>query len=280
MPLFLDSDRSGSRAELNAGICITIGLINNMPDAALEATERQFTDLIRAATPNAVVLLRLFTLPEMARGEAARNALAGRYRDVAALWDTPLDGLIVTGAEPRAKNLMDEPYWDTLSRLVDWAKDHTASTIWSCLAAHAAVLHCDGIERRALKQKLFGVFDCRLVADHPMTEHFPEPLWVPHSRYNDLPEDALAAAIRSSPGRMPPVSMLSPSRTAASFCSSRAIPNTRRIRSCANIAAMSRAFWPASARTIRKCHSSISMTMRQPRARLSKRGRCATGAAS
>jgi len=30
MPLFLDSDRSGSRAELNAGICITIGLINNM----------------------------------------------------------------------------------------------------------------------------------------------------------------------------------------------------------------------------------------------------------
>ncbi len=63
MPLFLDSDRSGSRAELNAGICITIGLINNMPDAALEATERQFTDLIRAATPNAVVLLILFTLP-------------------------------------------------------------------------------------------------------------------------------------------------------------------------------------------------------------------------
>jgi homoserine O-succinyltransferase len=36
------------------------------------------------------------------------------------------------------------------------------------------------------------VFDCRLVADHPMTEHFPEPLWVPHSRYNDLPEQALA----------------------------------------------------------------------------------------
>ena len=25
-----------------------------------------------------------------------------------------------------------------------------------------------------------------------MTEHFPEPLWVPHSRYNDLPEQALA----------------------------------------------------------------------------------------
>ena len=75
MPLFLDSDRSGSRAELNAGNCITIGLVNNMPDAALEATERQFTDLIRAATPNAVVLLKLFALPEAAaRGGRAQRA--------------------------------------------------------------------------------------------------------------------------------------------------------------------------------------------------------------
>lgn len=193
MPLFLDAGRSGSQAELNAGNCITIGLINNMPDAAVDATERQFTALIRAATPNVVVLLKLFALPELPRGEAARSALAGRYRDIAELWQTPLDGLIVTGAEPHAKNLTDEPYWDTLSKVVDWAKDHTASTIWSCLAAHAAVLHSDGIERRALAQKQFGVFDCRLAADHPMTEHFPQPLWVPHSRYNDLPEAALTA---------------------------------------------------------------------------------------
>ncbi len=193
MPLFLDSGRSGSQAELHAANCITIGLVNNMPDAALETTERQFTDLIRAATPNVVVLLKLFALPELPRGEIARAALAGRYRDIAELWQTPLDGLIVTGTEPRAKNLAGEPYWDTLSNIVDWAKDHTASTIWSCLAAHAAVLHSDGVERRALPQKQFGVFDCRLAADHPMTEHFPQPLWVPHSRYNDLPEAALVA---------------------------------------------------------------------------------------
>ena len=193
MPLFLDSGRSGSATELNSANCITVGLVNNMPDAALEATERQFTALLRAASPRVVVLLKLFAVPEVPRGEGARAALAERYRDVGALWQTRLDGLIVTGTEPRAKNLTDEPYWETLSKLVDWAKEHTASTIWSCLAAHAAVLHSDGIERRALKQKQFGIFDCRLAADHPMTEHFPQPLWVPHSRYNDLPESALAA---------------------------------------------------------------------------------------
>jgi homoserine O-succinyltransferase/O-acetyltransferase len=193
MPLFLDPGHSASTIGLNAPNCISIGLINNMPDAALAATERQFTDLIRAAAPSVVVLLKLFAIPEVPRSEGARLEMAQRYRNIAELWDTPLDGLIVTGTEPRASNLTDEPYWDTLSKIVDWAKDHTASTIWSCVAAHAAVLHSDGIERRALAQKQFGVFDCRLADEHPMTEHFPQPLWVPHSRHNDLPEAALAA---------------------------------------------------------------------------------------
>src|SRR5580704_16690307 len=119
MPLFLDAGRLGPAVELNASNCITVGLVNNMPDAALEATERQFTDLIRAATPKAVVLLKLFTIPELPRGEAE---LAERYRDISELWDTPLDGLIVTGTEPRAGNLKYEPFWQTLTRLVDWTR--------------------------------------------------------------------------------------------------------------------------------------------------------------
>jgi len=191
MPLFLDSARFGSAAALNAGNSITVGLINNMPDTAVAATERQFVELLRASTPDMVVLLRLFSIPELPRAEWVRRDLAERYRDISELWQTPLDGLIVTGTEPRAKNLKDEPYWETLSKVVDWARAYTASTIWSCLAAHAVVLHADGIERRALKEKCFGLFDFELAADHPMTCDVREPLSVPHSRYNDLPERAL-----------------------------------------------------------------------------------------
>jgi homoserine O-succinyltransferase/O-acetyltransferase len=194
MPLFLDSGRLGSAIELNADNCITIGLVNNMPDAAVEATERQFAGLVRAASSNSVVLLKLFSIPEVPRADAMRSELAERYRDIGELWDTPLDGLIVTGTEPRAASLQDEPYWETLSRLVDWAKDNTASTIWSCLAAHAAVLHADGIERRTLKEKRFGIFDCQLAGEHPMLLDFPVPVCVPHSRYNDLPERPLKSS--------------------------------------------------------------------------------------
>src|SRR5271155_2107154 len=194
MPLFVDPARFGSAAELNAGNCLTIGLVNNMPDAAVAATEQQFADLIRAAAPDAVVLFKLFAIPELPRTAAVRSELAERYRGISDLWDTPLDGLIVTGTEPRAKSLTDEPYWETLSKIVDWARDHTASTIWSCLAAHAAVLHADGVERRPLKKKLFGAFESALAADHPMTHDVTTPFTIPHSRYNDLPARPLKSA--------------------------------------------------------------------------------------
>jgi homoserine O-succinyltransferase len=193
MPLLLDTSRSAGAIELRADNCITIGLVNSMPDPALEATERQFIDLIRAATTDAVVRLLLFSIPQVPRSDYARQEMTDRYRDVSKLWDTHLDGLIVTGTEPRAKNLQDEPYWNALTRVVDWARENTGSTIWSCLAAHAAVLHSDGIERRALRDKMFGVFDCEPVASHPMTADAAFGLRVPHSRYNDLPERALAS---------------------------------------------------------------------------------------
>jgi homoserine O-succinyltransferase len=193
MPLLLDTSRSASTNEIRAANCVTIGLVNNMPDPALDATERQFIELIRAAASETVVRLLLFSIPEIPRADTTRHDMAERYRDVAELWGAPVDGLIVTGTEPRMKSVRDEPYWATLSQVVDWARDYTASTIWSCLAAHAAVLHVDGVERRPLADKLFGIFDCEPGASHPMTADAKAGLRVPHSRYNDLPEPALAA---------------------------------------------------------------------------------------
>ena len=69
-----------------------------------------------------------------------------------------LDALIITGAQPQADRLSNEPYWEELVEIIDWAKTNTASTILSCLAAHAGVLHLDGVERRPLPEKCTGVF--------------------------------------------------------------------------------------------------------------------------
>src|ERR1700678_836840 len=89
---------------------IEIGLVNNMPDAALLATERQFSRLLAAASENAEVRLHLFALRDIPRAEEARAILERTYRDVSEIRGKRLDALIVTGAEPLAPELKQEPY--------------------------------------------------------------------------------------------------------------------------------------------------------------------------
>jgi homoserine O-succinyltransferase len=173
--------------------CLEIGLVNNMPDAALHATERQFSSLVGSAIDGMPVRLTFFSVPEVPRTEFGRQQV-GRYQPIEALWDRDLDGLIVTGAEPRAATLTEEPYWSTLTRIVDWADEHTHSSVWSCLAAHAALFYLDGIDRRPLSDKRFGVFDCDRVSDHPLIAAAPSRLQIPHSRWNEIPEEALEAS--------------------------------------------------------------------------------------
>lgn len=192
MPIIVDTVQPNSAADLRGRVDVTIGLVNNIPDAAFEATERQFINLIGAAAPEFVVRLKLFLITQLRRIDRMRREVAVRYHAVSDLWDCPLDGLIVTGTEPCAARLKDEPYWPAVTELVNWAGENTTSTIWSCLAAHAAVLHADGIERSPLTGKLFGVFDCETVACHPLFSR-PTRQHVPHSRYNDLPEAALTS---------------------------------------------------------------------------------------
>jgi homoserine O-succinyltransferase len=140
------------------------------------------------------IRVKLFCLPEVVRAGAARERVELRYAPLDELWEGRLDGLIVTGTEPRAPDLRDEPYWRTLAKLIDWAEANTRSTIWSCLGAHAAVLHMDGIRRHPLAEKCFGLFDCAKAASHAILEGVPATLPIPHSRWNELRAEELVAA--------------------------------------------------------------------------------------
>jgi homoserine O-succinyltransferase len=171
---------------------IVIGLVNNMPDGALRATEEQFRGLLEVATGRRVRLKR-FYIPEIERSNLANLYLEENYAEIDELWSTDVDGLIVTGTEPKAPFLSAEPYWATFTQLVDWTDARGVSTVWSCLAAHAAVECMDGIGRRPLGKKLFGLFDCSRAQEHPLFDDCPG--WcIPHSRYNEIPEQALTTA--------------------------------------------------------------------------------------
>jgi homoserine O-succinyltransferase len=68
------------------------------------------------------------------------------------------------------------------------------TSIWSCLAAHAAVELMDGIRRQRLPEKRCGVYQHDLKSSHALTEGISSPLAMPHSRWNELPLASLERA--------------------------------------------------------------------------------------
>jgi homoserine O-succinyltransferase len=174
--------------------CIRLALINNMPDPALEDTELQFFELLDVASGDVPVALKLYSLtgiPRTDRGERHLNTFYFAFED---LWNSNFDGVIVTGTEPRQPDLRDEPYWATLTQVFDWAEECTHSTVLSCLAAHASVLHCDGINRHRLPDKQFGVFNSVKKCEHRITNDIAGPIRFPHSRWNEVRAGDLSAS--------------------------------------------------------------------------------------
>jgi homoserine O-succinyltransferase/O-acetyltransferase len=185
---------AGSGESYGAGAeCVRIAFLNNMPDAALEDTEIQFFELLDAASGEIPVRLKLHSLSGVPRGERGEQHLNSFYFSTDDLLNSRVDAVIMTGTEPRQANLRNEPYWSALTSVMDWAENNTASTILSCLAAHAGVLHSDGINRYPLRDKQFGVFDFARAANHQLTAGAGERLRFPHSRWNEVRADELTA---------------------------------------------------------------------------------------
>ncbi len=172
---------------------VRIALINNMPDSALEDTEVQFFELLESAAGDIPVSLKLYSLPKLPHTDAGEKHLSKYYSEIGELLNSRFDGVIMTGTEPRQADLRNEPYWSALTEVLDWAEHNTTSTVLSCLAAHAGVLYSDGIPRHRLADKQFGVFEYKKIQKHALTDGAADRMQIPHSRWNEVRADALAA---------------------------------------------------------------------------------------
>jgi homoserine O-succinyltransferase/O-acetyltransferase len=174
-----------------------IGLVNNMADGALGSTEEQVLSLLEAAAGDMPGYVTLYAFPEVDRNSYGQRRVGSFYFGIEQLWEQPSehypDGLIVTGREPLTPDLRQEAYWPSFQRVLAWTQEHARSAVWSCLAAHAAVLALDGIERVRSQHKHFGIFTCEQAAPHALLAGAPASLCFPHSRWNGLSADQLAA---------------------------------------------------------------------------------------
>ena len=107
------------------------------------------------------------------------------------------DGMIITGAPVENMEFEEVNYWDELTFIMEWSKTHVHSTLHICWGAQAGLYYHYGIPKYALPQKLFGVFDHRVLKpSSPLFRGFDDRFYAPHSRHTEVLEED----IRKVPG--------------------------------------------------------------------------------
>jgi len=164
-----------------------IGLLNMMPDKALEATERQFFRLVGESNQIAQFYMHPFTLNEIERGAEGRAHIEKYYLPFDAIKEQGLDALIITGANVVGTELAQQAFWKPLIEIIDWAYENVTSTLCSCLATHAVMQFRYQQKRVPLPAKRWGVYSHRVVEkSHPLVAGVNTRFDVPHSRFNEV----------------------------------------------------------------------------------------------
>ena len=164
-----------------------VGLLNMMPDAALEATERQFMRLVGSCNRIAQIYVHPFSVDAGTRSLRARDYLERHYESFDAVRAAGLDALIISGANPALPEMEDEPFWDPLVEVMEWAAEHVCSVVCSCLATHAYLKYFHGIaRRRCLPDKRWGVYEHRNFGSHPLLVNLNTRFDAPHSHVYEV----------------------------------------------------------------------------------------------
>ncbi len=172
-----------------------IGLLNMMPDAALQATERQFMRLVGSCNRIAQFYVHPFAVDAGSRTDAAKAYLQSYYEDFRQLQRDGLDALVITGANPAHPDLTKEVFWKPMVEVIAWAREHVCSTVFSCLATHAYLKLYHGVERIRLPQKRWGVYSHRLLDPaHPLVSNINTRFDAPHSHVYEVTHEQVEGA--------------------------------------------------------------------------------------
>jgi homoserine O-succinyltransferase len=167
---------------------LEIAIINLMADKI--ATERQLALWLGNTTLQ--VRLTFAATDSYVRGVQAgretRNTPADHIRKFYSAWseikDRKFDGLVVTGVNALKPRIDDEDIWPEVMQIFDWSRSHAFSSLFLCWGAKAALKYFHGIDSPKAEQKLFGLFEHRLVSDKTgILFGFPDLFPVPVSRW-------------------------------------------------------------------------------------------------
>ena len=168
-------------------------ILNLMPTKIATETQllRKFSN-----TPLQIQVELLQTISHDAQN-VDRSHLESFYTSYDQIKDKNYDGLVITGAPVENLDFETVDYWEELCQIMEWSKTHVHSTLHICWGAQAGLYYYYGIPKYALPQKLFGVFDHRVLKpSSPLFRGFDDRFYAPHSRHTEVLEED----IRKVPG--------------------------------------------------------------------------------
>ncbi len=120
------------------------------------------------------------------------------------------DGLIITGAPVEQMPFEEVNYWDELKDIMDWSVHNVYSTFHICWGAQAGLYHHYNIPKYALKEKMFGVFEHKILKENiPLLRGFDDKFFAPHSRHTEVRKEDIE--------KIPELSILSESDEAGVY---------------------------------------------------------------
>ena len=107
------------------------------------------------------------------------------YHPFSDIKDRRYDGFIVTGAPVEMLDFEEVDYWEELCEVFEFCNTNVYSSFFICWASQAAFYYYYGIKKHILDEKLFGVFEHRLIRDRDITRGFDDMFYCPHSRHTE-----------------------------------------------------------------------------------------------
>lgn len=103
------------------------------------------------------------------------------------------DGMIITGAPVENLEFEDVDYWQELTGIMEWSKNHVTSTLHICWGAQAGLYYHYGIPKYQLPEKCSGVFRHRVRrSTSKLVRGFDSIFYAPHSRHTEVREEDIA----------------------------------------------------------------------------------------
>jgi homoserine O-succinyltransferase len=145
------------------------------------------TDFIRVLSNTPLQIeLDFFYMDKHDSKNTSKEHLNIFYKTFNQIRNNRYDGMIITGAPVENLEFEEVDYWKEISEVMEWSKTNVTNTLHICWGAQAGLYHHFGINKYALNEKLFGVFEHQ-IADNkiPLFRGFDDVFPTPHSRYTE-----------------------------------------------------------------------------------------------